>query len=481
MSKFKGQRLKGSLALVSTLLGACGSGGNINTPPTIQNLQLIDLNGGTIEKTDLIQVQYNFNDQEKDKEESPDIYWERDGQILQTAASRTYKVSASDRGSTIAVKVRPRAKTGNNESIFYEEKISVPIIAANERWKNEILTNSAAEQQNALVGFRGPYGMSVHQNNIYVSDIWDRKVVKFTDNLKFDEWLGLSLPDEKVGWHEYADSGNSQQPVESTPGLLEGPHAVAFGDEGIYVADYFGGKINVFDKNGNFSHYLAEDDERISFKGPANIFIDAGGTLYISDWNDNRIVIFDEFERFVGWIGASNENEDEIKIAGGAVQSNQLGGYFKPHMVTKDSDGNLYIADQGNHRIQKLSPDYKPLGWIGFNSVIDVYTGWRTDLVPEKTNDIRGFDNPVSVEIHNGKLIIVDHGNHRVCRYTLAGIFDGWIGGTNEMPVLNWHYDESIQHINYDNAFFRAPYDAKGLEGSIAVADGHKKHVVILR
>jgi hypothetical protein len=481
MKTFKKHHIVSILLLITTLL-ACGENQNNqqNFPPTIQNLQFIDVNGGTIEKTDLIQVQYDYYDQDEDMEDTPEIYWERDGNAVAIGTGLQYTISASDRGSVITLKIRPRAKTGNNNSYFYEEELSIPTVSANDRWRKQILTISESEQYDILTGFNGPFGISIHDNNIYISDIWDRKIIKFTANLKFDASLGFSFSERKMGWYEDTESEASQLPEESALGILSGPHSVSFWNKKTYVADYFGGTVNVFDENGDFSHYLETNDEQAVFKGPANIYIDPNGTSYVSDWNGNQIFIFDRFENYIGWIGESNDNKDLIKLTGTAERSVLLGGFYKPHMVTKDSEGYLYIVDQGNHRIQKFSHDYTPLGWIGFHPDKNTYSGWRTDLAPVNTDDIRGFDNPVSIETHNDWLIIVDSGNHRILRYSLNGIFDGWIGGTNDMPILDWNYGGISETVNYENAFFKAPYDAKMMLGSIVIADGHKKRIVLL-
>ena len=481
MRPVKKHQIVSILFLISTLL-ACGGNQNNqeNLPPTIQNLQFIDSNGGTIDKTDLIQLQYDYYDQDGDMEDTPETYWERDGDAVAVDTGLQYTISAGDRGSVITLKIRPRAKTGNNNSYFYEEELSIPAVSANYRWRKQTLTIFEAEHYDILTGFNGPFGISIHHNNLYISDIWDHKIIKFTANLKFDAWLGFSFSEGKMDWYEDAASEDPKLPEESTLGILRGPHSIAFWNKKTYVADYFGGTVNVFDEDGSFINYLETADAEAFFKGPANIYLDSNGTFYVSDWIGNQIFIFDRFEDYIGWIGESNDNKDNIKLTGTAERSVLLGGFDKPHMVTKDSEGNLYIVDQGNHRIQKFSPNYTPIGWIGFHPDENTYSGWRTDLTPIKTDDMRGFDNPVSIEIHNDRLIICDWGNHRILRYKLNGIFDGWIGGTNDMPILDWSYSDDSEIVDYENAFFKAPYDAKMMLESIVIADGHKKRIMFL-
>ena len=96
------------------------------------------------------------------------------------------------------------------------------------------------------------------------------------------------------------------------------------------------------------------------------------------------------------------------------------------------------------------------------------------------TSSLKGFNQPLSISIKDDNLIITDHGNFRILKYTMDGLFMGWIGGTIENPVLKWSTDEYQDEINYDNALLKAPYDAKYINNILLVADGHRKHILML-
>ena len=149
-------------------------------------------------------------------------------------------------------------------------------------------------------------------------------------------------------------------------------------------------------------------------------------------------------------------------------------------MVATDKSGNIYVVEEGNNRIQKFSSLFEPLGWIGFNDN-NVSGGWRLDNPPIASNTILGFDQPVSVAVvDNTHLVIADHANFRVLKYNLDGNFMGWIGGTEDDPVLNWRTDNTNINVEYKNAFFRALYDVKFYNNKLLIADGHKQHIVII-
>ena len=100
---------------------------------------------------------------------------------------------------------------------------------------------------------------------------------------------------------------------------------------------------------------------------PAGVSIDVGGNLYIADHDNNRI-------RRVGPDG------NIVTVAGTGVAGNSGDGGFAvqaelngPSSVTVDGAGNLYIADTGNQRIRKVTPDGKISAAASSGMVMPVY------------------------------------------------------------------------------------------------------------
>lgn len=84
---------------------------------------------------------------------------------------------------------------------------------------------------------------------------------------------------------------------------------------------------------------------------PAGTSVDPAGNIYIADRDNNRIrrVTPDGTVTTIAGNGAPGLSGD-----GGPAASAQLSG---PTSVTVDASGNLYIADTGNARIRKITPD----------------------------------------------------------------------------------------------------------------------------
>ena len=72
--------------------------------------------------------------------------------------------------------------------------------------------------------------------------------------------------------------------------------------------------------------------------------VDNSGNMYVADFANHRI------EKLT----LSTNTWSEWKKSGGGLGSG-LGEFINPSGVAVDSSGNMYVADSGNHRIQKLT------------------------------------------------------------------------------------------------------------------------------
>tara|TARA_B100000745_G_scaffold280756_1_gene213078 strand:+ start:168 stop:383 length:216 start_codon:yes stop_codon:yes gene_type:complete len=65
------------------------------------------------------------------------------------------------------------------------------------------------------------------------------------------------------------------------------------------------------------------------------------GNFYVADRNNNRIQKFTSEGQFVSKWGSVGEGDGE---------------FFSPMRVAVGPDGSVYVADSGNDRIQKFAP-----------------------------------------------------------------------------------------------------------------------------
>ncbi len=73
---------------------------------------------------------------------------------------------------------------------------------------------------------------------------------------------------------------------------------------------------------------------------PSGIAVDGQGNVYVADWGNDRIQKFNADGRFITRWGAEGTGD----------------GHFSGLLaIAVDRQGNVYVADAGNRRIQKFS------------------------------------------------------------------------------------------------------------------------------
>ena len=146
------------------------------------------------------------------------------------------------------------------------------------------------------------------------------------------------------------------------------------------------------------------------FSQPAGLTVDADGNLYIVDTLNHRVQKLAQDGSFIDAIGG--QGSDPGEYANPQAQDSQFAP-DGPWGVAVDADGNLYVADTWNHRIQKYGPD--------LNLVAD----WS----------IGGLFGPRDIAITSaGNLLVVDTGNKRIMEYTPAGEFLQQHGSAGDGP-----------------------------------------------
>ena len=137
--------------------------------------------------------------------------------------------------------------------------------------------------------------------------------------------------------------------------------------------------------------------------------VDGNGNLYIADRANHRI-------RKVSLLGLVTT------VAGtGDLGSSGDGGpatcahLFSPFGVAVDANGNLYIADFGNNRIRKVSPSGIITTVVGTGTY-----GYGGDGGPATSAFL---SDPIDVAVdNNGNLYIADRGNHRIRKVNTSGV-----------------------------------------------------------
>jgi hypothetical protein len=129
-----------------------------------------------------------------------------------------------------------------------------------------------------------------------------------------------------------------KDPASPGPGEFNTVHSVQISkDRKLYVVDRGHRRIQVFDENGKFLDMWSTGLR----SQPYAHLITTDQFLWESDGGTNRIVKYDLQGHYLyGW----------------GAPGSQPGQFNGPHSITTDQDGNLYLAEVFNGRVQKFRP-----------------------------------------------------------------------------------------------------------------------------
>lgn len=122
-----------------------------------------------------------------------------------------------------------------------------------------------------------------------------------------------------------------------------------------YISEYGEfDRIQKFDPEGRFIfQWGRHGGEPGEFRRPQAMALDAEGQLWVCDAGNHRVQIFD----------LSNDQAEVVKEFGS--EGRARGEFRFPYGLSLDPRGHVYVCEFGNHRVQKLTLDGKPLDAIG--------------------------------------------------------------------------------------------------------------------
>jgi sugar lactone lactonase YvrE len=186
------------------------------------------------------------------------------------------------------------------------------------------------------------------------------------------------------------------------------------------------------------------------FNHPAGIASDNTGGLYISDFNNNAIRKMTLTSG--SWVVTTLAGNGASGTNNGTGSSAR---FFHPTGLAVDSAGSVYVADEGNHAIRKLTQS-------GGNWVVTTIAG-RPGMsgTIDGTNNNARFSSPWSiVAADSSTLYVTDFGSSRIRKLalvggnwvvtTIAGSTPGSVDGTGSgaqfsYPMgLTWTSDQSL-------------------------------------
>jgi cysteine-rich repeat protein len=258
-----------------------------------------------------------------------------------------------------------------------------------------------------------PYGVTVdRRGNVYIADRDNRRIRRV-------DTLGIITTVAGTGTTE-----NTEHDLSATRAQLAYPSGVAVDQlDNLYIADSDNNWIRRVDTNGVLSivagtgirGYNGDGIGATSarLRSPSSVAVDRNGNVYIADTGNHRVRRVDSngMIRTVAGTGISGYSGD-----GMAAISAQIA---EPVGVAVDGMGNVFIAE--SHRIRQIDPD----GTI--STVAGTETrGYNGDGMAATSAQL---DSPSGVALDSlGNLYIADSNNNRIRRVDRNGMISTVVG-----------------------------------------------------
>ncbi|MBL7818650.1 MAG: putative Ig domain-containing protein [Saprospiraceae bacterium] len=182
-----------------------------------------------------------------------------------------------------------------------------------------------------------------------------------------------------------------------------------------------------------------------SFYSPSGVAVDASSNVYVADWKNNKIRKITPAGVVTTFAGSGS--------AGSTDATGTSASFNGPYGIAVDASGNVYVADNANHKIRKITSA----------GVVTTFAGSGSAGSTDATGTSASFYYPVDVAVDAlGNVYVADGNNHKIRKITSAGVVStlagsGTTGSTDATST---------------SASFNTPYSvAVDASGNVYVAD----------
>ena len=323
--------------------------------------------------------------------------------------------------------------------------------------------------------FYAPRGLLVDATgaNVYVADAGNNDIRQLAIGAPTAPVAATTVVTNLAGSLPTAGSANGAGSVArfSYP---QGPSLDSAGN--LYVADEGNNTIRKIAPDATVSLFSgtagvsATTDGPVAsalFNGASGVAVDTSpgnqGNLYIADSANNTIrkytVATGNVTTFAGQPGVTGTADG----TGGAAQFNY------PNSVVVDGSGNVYVADEGNHTVRKITPG----GTVSTLAGMPGASGYA-----DGTGSAARFNNPNDVAVDsNGNVYVADYSNQRLRKITPGGIvttvlFEPGFAGCVGVDAANNVYASGSHNVVFKITPAGVVTAIGGLSGNIGSADG---------
>jgi streptogramin lyase len=261
------------------------------------------------------------------------------------------------------------------QTVFGEESLNPSVTKKKKASMLDKMAGVSLPAESTKPRTRGPYGVAGDsKGHIYVADVtvaavfnfdFENKKVNLIGYQKLKVPSGVAIDDADRIF--VVDSGQDMIFVFRTDGSLEGsfghdklvrPVGIAIDNENrfAYVVDSMGNRVAVFDADSyRFLRYVGKPKNMDAlepgvFERPTNVALDSEGNVYISDTFNARVQVFDADGTFLRTWG----------------KPGSTAGYFmRPKGIAVDADDHVYVVDSEFNNVQVFDTEGNILMYFG--------------------------------------------------------------------------------------------------------------------
>jgi len=247
--------------------------------------------------------------------------------------------------------------------------------------KGSAIIDGPARIGEKIPSFNNPYNIALDSiGNIYVADSWNRVVRKVTPDGTTSTYIG-------TGWEGTFDG-------DFRNAKFGKPRGVAINNLGeLIVTDESKHSVRKVSANRITSTVG-------SVSTPTDVVFDKKGNYYVTSSTFHCIYKFNTDG--TNYIFAGNTSGTSGKTDGQGTNAK----FNAPASIDIDSDGNLYVADFGNHLIRKITP----------TGLVSTFAGSGTGAFANGKGTAASFNKPIGIALDSLNNVYVSDFNNRCIR-----------------------------------------------------------------